>query len=143
MYCGGVCLLLKEWFPGRAVWAFDTFDGIPNSAADDGHRNGEWASLPGTKTRLRTAGVTVVEGLFPDTAAPASERRFCFAHCDADTYASTMAFIEFFRPRMSRGGAMVFDDYGWRMCPGVKRAIENSGLAVLHTGAEFQAVAYM
>jgi Macrocin-O-methyltransferase (TylF) len=60
-------------------------------------------------------------GFFPDTAPEVAE--FCFVHLDADLYQSTVAGIKYFYPRLVAGGMLVFDDYEWGRCPGVKKAI--------------------
>lgn len=34
------------------------------------------------------------------------------------------ACIDFFFPRLISSGALIFDDYGWKGCPGVIRAVQ-------------------
>jgi hypothetical protein len=41
-----------------------------------------------------------------------------------DIHDSVLACLEFFYPRMTRGGVMLFDDYEWKDCPGVKKALD-------------------
>ncbi len=36
----------------------------------------------------------------------------------------------FFWPRINPGGILVFDDWEWERCPGVRRAIDEAGLKV-------------
>jgi len=50
--------------------------------------------------------------------------RFCFVHVDADIYRSVLDACAFFWPRLSPGGVLVFDDYGFESCPGAKRAVD-------------------
>jgi O-methyltransferase len=35
-----------------------------------------------------------------------------------------LACCEFFYPRLNPGGAMIFDDYGFPSCPGVRQAVD-------------------
>lgn len=63
-------------------------------------------------------------GWMPDTFAGLEDRTFCFAHIDVDLYSSIMTSCKFMYPRMSRGGSMVFHDYGFPSCPGARQAVD-------------------
>ncbi len=45
-------------------------------------------------------------------------------HVDVDLYRPTRDTVEFFYPRLSPGGVILFDDYGSAMCPGAARAVD-------------------
>ena len=51
-------------------------------------------------------------------------RMFCFAYIDPDTYPTVRDAIEWFWPRLVQGGKLMFDDYGWEPCSGVKKAVD-------------------
>jgi O-methyltransferase len=85
------------------------------------------------------ANVELVQGVFPASAAGLKDLRFAFVHLDLDWYRSTRDALEWLLPRMSAGGAIVLDDYGWKHCPGVKQAIEEFELEVRQT-VPFQVV---
>ena len=51
-------------------------------------------------------------------------RPFCFVHADADVYPSTKDICEFFYPRLTPGGLIIFDDYGYSGAPGAKKAVD-------------------
>ena len=144
VYKGGTALMLSEVFPHRRVFAFDTFGGMPDTAgASDVHRAGDFSdtSLEAVRAALaRHKNVEFRPGLFPATALGLESGRFCLAHFDGDLYQSCRDFIAFFRPRMSPGGVMVFDDWDWHGCPGVNRAIGEAGLAVVES-ARYQCYA--
>lgn len=137
VYKGGTALMLAEVFPRRTVYAFDTFGGMPGTAdVLDVHKPGDFADTSIEAVRAALAGHANVDlrlGLFPETARGLESRVFCFAHFDGDLYQSCRDFISFFSPRMVPGGIMVFDDWEWHGCPGVKRAIGEAGLAVLES----------
>jgi hypothetical protein len=59
---------------------------------------------------------------FPDVA----DERFSFVHVDVDLYEPHRDAIEFFWPRLTQGGVMVFDDYGSAYCPGARRAVDEA-----------------
>jgi O-methyltransferase len=125
VYQGGVSRLLALACPGRTVHLFDTFAGIPETRdpALDWHRPGEFAASI-AEVRATLAGcpnVLLHPGLFPRTAVDGA---FALVHLDADLYSSTREGLEWFWPRLSVGGALVLDDYRWRYCRGVDRAVD-------------------
>lgn len=125
VYRGGVSRLLAKAFPTRTVHLFDTFAGLPSdghSAKHDLHQPGEFASdLDAVKEYLSDCpNVVYHAGLFPSTA---TGERFALVHLDADLYASTLAGLEWFWPRLAVGGVLVLDDWKWQPCPGVEAAV--------------------
>lgn len=64
------------------------------------------------------------QGRFPKTiTSELNEARFCFVHFDGAFYETTRDAISFFFPRLVPGGVLLFDDWEWAACPGVKRAL--------------------
>ncbi len=127
VYKGGTAKLIAKTCPQKTVHLFDTFSGMPEvESGTDVHRKGDFAdtSLESVKKFLGDCGNVVFHpGFFPDTAGPVRDVKFSFVYADMDIYQSTKSFLEFFYPRMVCGGVMMFDDYEWRGCPGVKKAI--------------------
>jgi len=64
------------------------------------------------------------KGWVPDTFAGLEDRKFCFAHIDLDLYQGVFDCLSFVYPRLSPGGSIVFDDYGFASCPGARRAVD-------------------
>ena len=60
----------------------------------------------------------------PDTFAGLSDARFCFAHIDLDLYQGVRDSLDFLYPRLSHGGVIVLDDYGFASCPGARKAVD-------------------
>lgn len=50
--------------------------------------------------------------------------RIAFAHIDLDIYQSILDSCRFIYPRLSPGGVIVFDDYGFMSCPGAREAVD-------------------
>ena len=79
-------------------------------------------------------------GWVPESFGGLEELRFCFAHIDLDLYQSIADALEFVYPRLTKGGIIVFDDYGFASCPGAKRAVDAfvaekpEEVLVLHSG---------
>jgi O-methyltransferase len=63
-------------------------------------------------------------GFFPSTAVPFEATSFCMAHIDVDIHGSVLDCCSFFYPRTVPGGILVFDDYGFRSCPGARQAVD-------------------
>jgi O-methyltransferase len=128
VYRGGTARLLARTNPGKTVHLFDTFAGMPDHDPNvDVHRRGDFAdtSLEGVKQFLQGCpNVAFHQGFFPQTAEPVRDSRFCLVHIDTDIYRSVKDGLEFFYPRLVPGGVLVFDDYEWERCPGVKQAID-------------------
>lgn len=128
VYKGGTARLLARSCPQKTVYLFDTFSGMPDVDPEiDAHRAGEFAdtSLESVQDFLKDApNVSFRQGFFPDTAAGLEDHVFCFVNIDVDIYSSTKSCLEFFYPRMVPGGVISFDDYKWKKCAGVKKAID-------------------
>lgn len=116
------------WTPSLHV--MDTFAGHPASA--DFSREG--VHSPGlfgdTDVHQVTAyladlpNVMVRQGRFEDTCHAIADRQFALVHIDVDIYSSTASCLRFFWPRLSPGGTIVVDDYGFTTCPGLKAAVD-------------------
>jgi hypothetical protein len=127
VYAGASSKLICEARRNKTVHLFDTFLGLPESSEKDrnvyrGKKHPQYAcSLESVKEYLKDyENVNFYQGLFPDTAGPIENCKFCFAHFDVDLYESTRACIEFFYPRMTAGGIMLSHDYS--ILAGVKAA---------------------
>ncbi len=129
VYRGGTARMIARMLRNREVHLFDTFNGMPRPGIEDTHKEGDFAdtSLKSVQRLLSDLdNVKLYAGLFPETLPEALyQKQFCFVHCDADLYRSTVDFLEFFYPRMTPGGVMVFDDYDWHCCPGIKSALDD------------------
>ncbi len=134
VYHGGTVQRVAAAFPHRSILAFDTFEGLPAKdwRPDEVHSAGDFSDLDGKAVAEALSAIPNVEvrkGYFPDTAKP-TDGPFVLVHLDFDFYEGTRAGIDWFVPRMAQGGVIVFDDYDWKHCPGVRRAIDEAGLAV-------------
>jgi O-methyltransferase len=130
VYRGGTALLLSRLLGDekRELFFFDTFEGMPETHPDyDKHLTGDFAdtSLAAVQRVLTGHDRThLVQGLFPATAGVVEGRTFALAHVDVDIYQSVLDCSEYFYRRMTPGGAIVYDDYGQRSCPGARRAVD-------------------
>ncbi len=130
VYRGGTAKLIFVTLSDvpKTLHLFDTFSGMPDTDCHkDLHRKGDFSdtSLERVKAFLSDCpNVQLYPGLFPETAADIVHRRFCLVHIDVDIYKSVKDCCAFFYDRMTRGGIMIFDDYGFITCPGAKLAVD-------------------
>lgn len=130
VYKGGTAYILALLSQSKTVHLFDTYEGIPNIGTDsDGvyqHEEGDFGdtSLENVKLFLKDfSNINYHKGLFPDTTSAVLQDNFSLVHIDCDMYQGVISSLEFFYPRVSTGGVMLFDDYAWRRCPGVATAL--------------------
>jgi O-methyltransferase len=123
---GGSAKMICEAKGDRPLHLFDTFEGLPAVAREDGnvHKPHQYAcSLESVRGYLsHYPRVSFYKGRFPETSPPVAGLRFSFAHFDVDLYESTLACLEFFYPRMIPGGVMLSHDYS--ILSGVRAAFE-------------------
>jgi hypothetical protein len=110
-------LILDHMPPAKTLHLFDTFEGLPPVDIIDTNRfsKGEFAgTLEAAREYLGNGDahrVVFHKGLFPETAGPVRDSKFAFVHLDVDIYASTVAGLGFFYPRMSPGGILISHDF--------------------------------
>jgi tetratricopeptide (TPR) repeat protein len=123
-------------FRGGNYHIFDSFQGLglptPEDDAPAGDPQAEQvakACKPGAfaapleDVRRHLAEFPEIEyhpGWIPLTFHRLPESGYRFIHLDVDLYDPTLSALEYFHPRLVRGGTIVCDDYGW---PGARRAI--------------------
>jgi O-methyltransferase len=120
---GGSSVMMSSGAPTRDVWAFDSFEGLPEAGPRDPDRAHDWVGeLVASEEKVREAfsrfafpeRLHVVKGWFEETfpeAAPEVER-VAILHADGDWYESVKLTLETFEPKVSPGGFVVIDDYG-------------------------------
>lgn len=133
VYKGGtaamLAALLQEKAPTKRLYLFDTFEGMPETDAEkDWHKKGDFSD---TSRESVTAYVghpdlcVVRQGFIPTTFAGLETAQIALAHIDVDIYKSIIDSLEFIWPRLSLGGFVIFDDYGFRTCPGARAAVDD------------------
>lgn len=135
---------MARFFPGRRLWAWDTFEGMPDDGyihdLDKSDPPGKWK--PGCGDPIKhfeaicsTHGYNIipVKGLFSVTI-PAFDHpdvHFAFVHIDCDHYNAYKRVLAFITLRMSPGGIVRLDDYG--CCEGARKATDEWLAETHHT----------
>lgn len=113
--------------PERVVYLADTFEGVVKAGQHDPrYSGGEHADTSeGTVLKLvdgcNLDNIKILKGVFPDQTDGEVRDNIAMLHCDVDVYESARDVAEWVLPRLSPGGVMVFDDYGFSGCEGVTR----------------------
>lgn len=119
---------------GRLHHVFDSFEGLSEPEEDDAptdDRAFRWKSkdlavpLETVQANLaRFPHVRFHKGWIPDRFSEVADRAFCFVHVDVDLLQPTRDSLEFFYDRLTPGGILLCDDYGFTTCPGARRAFD-------------------
>ena len=128
VYRGGTAKLICEVKGNKSLFLFDTFEGLPETHANDLNLKKNWlndTSVVHVRDYLnKYENVHFLKGLFPETAKPIKHKIFSFVHLDTDLYKSTLDALEFFWPRLVLGGRIVSHDYNTTSMPGIKKAFK-------------------
>lgn len=112
----------------KRIFLFDSFTGMPPSAHPlDRHWQPGDLATDGRRVELLfrdSTRVQIVPGFFSESLRRWPSLQFSFCHLDCDLFSSTMECLEYLHPRLSPGGAVVCDDFGFRRCAGARRAVE-------------------
>ncbi len=115
----------------RVMWAFDSFQGLPEQeSADDYHPGWKRGKMTTSiadfqaicrRNRIPDAAYRIVAGYYEATIGKASDNPddgngelptdVALAYVDCDLYSSTRTVLGFLMPRIKHGSIIAFDDY--------------------------------
>lgn len=140
VFNGGFTCILSDLFLDSKIYAYDTFEGMPEKCWEksEHHVVGEFKpQFDVLKLLGNRKNVEIRKGIFPESIG--DESGFWMVHLDVDFYLSTLNSLVVLKDRMMPGGAIFLDDWDWPHCPGVRRAVEELGLKATQT-AQYQSV---
>lgn len=123
----------------KCLYLFDTFEGFKEVDVkidqNKKHITGEVEDFSNTSmlsvfnkvsaTGFKRENLVIRKGWFPGTLKSGDEeKRFCFVSIDFDLSAPTLSAINFFWPRVVKGGYVIIHDYGNINYKGVKDVID-------------------
>lgn len=108
---------------GKTYWLYDLFDQDADGAKIKEAENRNQLEQT-VRERFYGQPVTVVAGSVPQTLKSHGPDKVCFAHIDLNNAAPEVGALDWVLARMSPGGAIVFDDYGWQIFAEQKAAID-------------------
>jgi hypothetical protein len=120
---GGSSVMMSSGAPDREVWAFDSFEGLPEAGPRDPVHAQDWvgqlvaseAKVCEAFSRFASPGrLHVIKGWFEESFPAAARQidQIAILHADGDWYDSVKLTLETFEPRVRPGGFVVIDDYG-------------------------------
>jgi len=132
---GGTAAILaaasKQANAEQPIHLFDTFSGVVKASEDQDtlYRGGEHADTSESvvvelMTRLQLNNFQIHSGVFPDNTGLTLPKHIRCCHVDVDTYGSAKSCMDFVWPRITIGGVLVFDDYGFWGCEGVTELLD-------------------
>jgi len=161
MAAAKVLLSLNE--SSRRLYLFDTFEGMPKPSEKDISYDGRHASelfkartksfmsfatLRDVKDNMSKVGyerskIHFVKGLVEETIPARAPTRISLLRLDTDLYSSTRHELQHLFPRLSHGGVIVVDDYGYWL--GSRKAMDEYMVAnkiklLLHITSEGAAI---
>jgi O-methyltransferase len=118
--------------PAARVTLADTFAGVVKAGPKDvggRYRGGEHADTSQDVVQRLLDGLSLTNtrllvGIFPDACdGPLPVGPFSLCHVDVDTYESARGVVEWVEPMLT--GWLVFDDYGFKSCPGITAYVDD------------------
>lgn len=124
---GGIARAIVAYLGDRLkekhFYLLDTYKGIPDSILSE--RESHHAPVfkkvyteclqEVLNTFSQFPEVVIVQGLVPNTFQKVDSNKFCFVHIDMNNAQSEIAAAEYLWPRLTTGGFMLLDDYGWQI----------------------------
>lgn len=129
---GGACIMFRAVLNAysvsdRVVWVADSFEGLPEPSpqlypadAGDNHHKYEALAVPMEQVQrnfqkygLLDDQVKFIKGWFRDTLPEVSVTQLAILRLDGDMYESTMDALVNLFPKVSHGGYVIVDDYGY------------------------------
>lgn len=129
----------------RAFYLFDTFAGLPEEASSEKERKG-WNRVYGAmdseswyeavrESFSAYPNVRIVRGAVPHSFSQAVPDRIAFLHLDLNSEQAEVGALEALFDRISPGGVIVLDDFGWQFSHHTglaeSRFLESRGHSVL------------
>lgn len=119
VYKGGFASYINRFFKDRKLYLFDTFEGFSAKDIEMDKEKGYTLQRAGFYSDTSISDVlgkmpfvdrvVIKKGYFPQTTEGIKEQ-FCFVSLDMDLYQPIKAGLEYFYPRLSRGGYIFVHD---------------------------------
>ncbi|MBL7765367.1 MAG: class I SAM-dependent methyltransferase [Chitinophagaceae bacterium] len=133
VYKGEFAKYINKAFPDRKLYLFDTFEGFnskdiaieTNQSYSLGNQNFSNTSINEVLNKMTTKSNCIVKkGWFPESLNNL-EDTFCFVSIDADLYKPIYDGLEYFYPRLNKGGYIFVHDYNNDLYKGSKAAVRD------------------
>ena len=132
VYKGKFARYINQYFPDRLLYLFDTFEGFDNrDVAKEKQENFSSGEQDFSDTSVNAVLQLMpfpqkcqpVKGFFPESAHGIDDK-FVFVSLDADLYEPIYSGLQFFYPRLVRGGYIFIHDFNNDLYKGSRKAVE-------------------
>lgn len=138
VYKGETAQMMHEMDTSRNLHLFDTFEGFNKQDLEVENSNDKKYNISNfSDTNVESVkkfidgndNILFHKGYFPETTKDLKEEKYAFVHLDADLYQPTIAALNYFYPKLSKGGVMIIHDYNhtWE---GLKKAVDEFVLTI-------------
>jgi O-methyltransferase len=132
VYKGKFARYINEYFPDRKLYLFDTFEGFDKRDLQSEEKH---VYSSGTQDFSGTSIAQVLKGMpFPDNCIPIKgffpestkevNDNFAFVSLDADLFDPIYSGLNFFYPKLVRGGYIFIHDFNNEGYKGTRKAVE-------------------
>ena len=138
---------LKPSHDGAGFMIVDSFEGLSQPTREDrvqrgpdpAVHGGEYGAPAGTfscpqkAVRHALADFPAIEyhqGWTPEILSSLPERTYSFVHIDLDLHDPIRGAVDYFFPRLEKGGVIVLDDYGSLAWPGAMKGVDDAAAAL-------------
>ena len=115
VYRGDMSRFIHQLAPERAYYLFDTFEGFPSNDLEPNVTIDDRFSDTTVEAVLQKVGDTrniiIKKGFVPDTLNGLESEQFAFVLLDLDLFNPTISSLNYFYPRLVKGGYLVIHDY--------------------------------
>ena len=125
VYKGNTSRVVHTLAPEKTYYLFDTFEGFPDKDLG-ANEDDRWKdmSLDMVKRNIGDlSNIVFRKGYFPDSAKGLENEEFSLVILEVDLYPPTIAGLEFFYDRTSKGGYIFVHDYNNPNDPGTAQAV--------------------
>jgi hypothetical protein len=136
VFRGGFSRIISKKFKTKKLYLFDTFESFNE---EEYKRDSDVYSQDGMvfdekfftstsvdlvlKNMYYPENCIIKKGYFPETARGMENEKFCFVSIDVDLYDPIYNSLEYFYPRLVKGGYLFIHEYNQQHFPGVKDAV--------------------
>ncbi len=135
---------------GSGFMIVDSFEGLSQPTTEDrlqreshaAAHGGEYAAAAGTfgcpqeavrKALSEFPAIEYHRGWIPEVLSSLPERTYSFVHIDLDLHDPIRGAVDYFFPRLEKGGVVVLDDYGSLAWPGAMKGGDDAAAALGQT----------
>jgi len=132
VYKGKFAKYINQFFPDRKLYLFDTFEGFDQrDVASEKSKNYSSGSQDFSETSVSSVLKQMpfpdhcipVKGFFPESAKGVDDR-FVLVSLDADLYDPIYTGLNFFFPKLVKGGYILIHDFNNDNYKGARKAVE-------------------